>query len=58
MNFSMMTLTKNDKKLSNHSAESLEGEILLTELSHALKDMKNDKSPGLDGFSRSTVCLC
>lgn len=44
-------LGNNDKKLSNHTAESLEGEILLTELSRALKDMKNDKSPGLDGFT-------
>lgn len=42
---------ENRTKLSNEEAESLEGEITLKELSEALKNMKNEKSPGLDGFT-------
>ena len=37
-------------KLSDVEAEKLEGEITLKELSEALKNMKNEKSPGLDEF--------
>ena len=40
-----------ETKLSDQEAENLEGEITLTELAQALKNMKNDKSPGLDGFT-------
>ena len=32
-------------------SQSLEGEISLPELTSALKRMKNNKSPGLDGFT-------
>lgn len=42
---------ENSTKLSNLEADSLEGEISLDELSQALKNMKNEKSPGLDGFT-------
>ena len=38
-------------KLSDNQKYSLEGEITLEELKSTLKDMKNDKSPGSDGFS-------
>ena len=38
-------------KLSDDVARGLEGHITMKELSQALKYMKNDKSPGLDGFS-------
>ena len=39
---------ENENKLPNEDAEKLEGEI---KLSDALKNMKNEKSPGLDGFT-------
>ena len=42
---------ENENKLSNEDAEKLEGEIKLKELSDALKILKNEKSPGLDGFT-------
>ena len=47
------TLGENETKLSDQEAENLEGEITfnLTELTKALKNMKNDKGPGLDGFT-------
>ena len=38
-------------KLSNDESELLEGEITHRELSEALKNMKNETSPGLDGFT-------
>ena len=46
-----ITIGENSRKLSDLEAEKVEGEILLTELSEALKNMKNEKSPGLDGFT-------
>ena len=39
------------KKLSDKESQELEGEISYSELTFALKNMKNDKSPGLDGFT-------
>ena len=45
------TLGDNETKLSDQEAENLEDEITLIELTKALKNMKNDKSPGLDGFT-------
>ena len=42
---------ENNMKLSDVEAEKLEGEITLKELSEALKNMKNEKSPGLDGVT-------
>ena len=45
------TLGENETNLSDQDAEHLECEITLTELTKALKNMKNDKSPGQDGFT-------
>ena len=42
---------ENKNKLSNEDAEKIEGEIKLNELLDALKNMKNENSPGLDGFT-------
>ena len=39
-------------KLSQIEAESLEGLLTIDEISHSLKLMKNNKSPGIDGFPR------
>ena len=38
-------------KLDTHMKESLEGQLTLDEISLAIKNMKNIKSPGLDGFT-------
>ena len=38
-------------QLSTEEKESLEGELTLEEAEYALQNMKNDKSPGSDGFS-------
>ena len=42
---------ENENNLSNDESQKLEGDIKLGELSNSLKNMKNDKSPGLDGFT-------
>ena len=39
-------------KLSDEKSASLEGEISYTEIANALKNMKNNKRPGLDGFTK------
>ena len=44
-------LGENESKLSDKVSQDLEGEILYSELAFALKNMKNNKSPGLDGFT-------
>ena len=44
-------LGENANKLSDEKSASLEGEISYTEIANALKNMKNNKSPGLDGFT-------
>ena len=44
-------LGDNDKKLSDKESQDLDGEILYSDLAFALKNMKNNKSPGLDGFT-------
>ena len=38
-------------KLTDFQKESIEGKLTITEIGNALKKMKNDKSPGLDGFN-------
>ena len=38
------------KKLTHSQALQLEGPVTLTELGNALKSMKNNKTPGIDGF--------
>ena len=44
-------LGENENKLSDEESQDLEGEIKYSELGTALKNMKNNKSPGLDGFT-------
>ena len=44
-------LGENANKLSDEKSATLEGEISYTEIANALKNMKNNKSPGLDGFT-------
>ena len=41
----------NIPKLNKIEAESLEGEITYEEATETLKNMKNDKSPGSDGYT-------
>ena len=43
-------LGENPRKLSDCEARTLEGEITYVELAEALKNMKNSKTPGSDGF--------
>ena len=38
------------KKLTGNQAQQLEGPLVLSELSNTLKNMKNNKTPGIDGF--------
>ena len=38
-------------KLNTRMKDSLEGPLTLDEISDAIKNMKNNKSPGLDGFT-------
>ena len=40
-----------DNRLTDEEALNLEGTITLTELTYCLIQMKNNKSPGSDGFS-------
>ena len=44
-------LGENQSKLSDQDANILEGEIKYPELAEALKNMKNSKTPGNDGFT-------
>ena len=44
-------LGENPSKLSDLDSSKLEGEITYAELSTALRNMKNNKIPGLDGFT-------
>ena len=48
----LKTLMKNYNlpRLNKNNAENLEGKLTLIEISEALKHMKNEKSPGIDGF--------
>ena len=41
--------------LSPEESKSLEGQITLEEAEIALKNMKNEKSPGTDGFGAESV---
>ena len=44
-------LGDNESKFSDKESQELEGEITYTELTSALRNMNNNKSPGLDGFT-------
>ena len=44
-------LGDNESKLSDKESQEFEGEITYTELTSALRNMNNNKSPGLDGFT-------
>ena len=41
---------KDFDKLSKSDSESLEGELNLVEINEALKKLKNNKCPGINGF--------
>ena len=45
------TLLRDLPKLTEEEAETLNGDLTLQEVSTALKNMKDNKSPGTDGFS-------
>ena len=55
LNFDDISLSEkigeNPKKNSDSDSLKLEGEITYNEIAHALKNMKNEKSPGNDGFT-------
>ena len=44
------TSRKHFKKLTDEQSSTLEQDITMDELSNALKNMKNGKTPGIDGF--------
>ena len=46
-----------DRKLTDEQRDSIEGIVRKEELLKALKGMKNDKSPGLDGLTREFYIL-
>ena len=46
-----LVLGENESKLSDKDSHDLEGEILYSEIALTLTNMKNNKSPGLDGFT-------
>ena len=48
---------ENENKLTIEESEKLEGDIKIDELSNALKNMKNEKSPGLDGFTIEFISI-
>ena len=50
-NINLETIINNPVKLSDNEKEKLEGKLSYTELHSALKEMKNNKSPGSDGFT-------
>ena len=50
VNWQNSDLDLNQEKLSPEEALSAEGLLTVTELGSALKDMKHNKTPGIDGF--------
>ena len=46
----LLKSSKDLKKLSPEQCDTLEHEITISELGEALKNMKNGKTPGIDGF--------
>ena len=51
-------LRENPSKLSDLDFSKLEGEITYAELSTALQNMKNNRSPALDGFTVEFFNFC
>ena len=51
-NFDLQTLLQgqNIKRITDAEAKNIEGYLTVQEISYALKNTKNNKSPGLDGF--------
>ena len=49
-NLSRIPSLKNSTRLTEHEANKLEGSLTVDEISTALKSMKNQKCPGIDGF--------
>ena len=51
-NFNLQTLLQgqNIKRITDAEAKNIEGYLTVQEISYALKNTKNNKSPGLDGF--------
>ena len=41
---------QNVTKLTDEQSQTLDGKLTIVELSNALKGMKNEKCPGIDGF--------
>ena len=41
---------KNIRKLDDNTSKQLDGKLTAEEISYAIKNMKNDKSPGIGGF--------
>ena len=41
---------KNIRKLDDNASKQLEGKLTVEEISYAIKNMKSDKSAGIDGF--------
>ena len=50
-NIELESLINNPTKLTKKESDDLEGYITFLEAQEALKDMKNNKSPGSDGFT-------
>ena len=50
-NLDELLKNQNIKKLSDKNKLSIEGELTIEEIGLALKNMQNEKSPGLDGFT-------
>ena len=49
---------KDFDKLSKSDSESIEGELTLCEIGQALKKLKNNKCPGIDGFPAEFFKFC
>ena len=50
-NVNLFQNIKNANKLTQEESEQLEGPLTLQEIGESLKNMKNNKSPGSDGFT-------
>ena len=55
INLHEMFLNGNISKLKPYESKHLEGALTIQELSNTLKNMKNDKTPGMDGLPAKNV---